>query len=126
MNLNGLWYALGFLVFVFGQAHNSLQSKSNALSGWSGYKAWFSAQAANLATRALFAFAGYSYAVQKITENVQAHGLLMTGAGLAAIAGFAGNGLLYQVFGALGFMRVETADIVPPHDKPLEAPGTKP
>jgi len=111
---NAIFYAIGFLIFIFGQMHNSVQSKSNNLQGWPGYRAWLNAQAANIATRALFCFAGYSFAVHKVAENVQAHGMPVTGTGLAAIAGFAACGILYQTFGALGFMRVETIDIAAP------------
>jgi hypothetical protein len=118
-----LIYTLGWLLFVFAQAQNSVRSNSNGLTGWPGLLKWLKLQAVNLATRAFFSALFYTYVVQFVTGKLQAAGLALHSTAVAGVAGYAANALLYQAFGLLPWLRVEVHDLAPPTDPPK---GTTP
>jgi hypothetical protein len=106
-------YAFSWLVFVFGQAHNSIMSNSNGLTGWDGIKTWLKFQAANLAYRALFSAAFAAWIISTVTAKLQAVGMEISGLSVAAISGFSANSLLYLAFGYVPWLRVEIPDLAP-------------
>lgn len=107
-------YIVGWLVFVIGQAHNSIQSNSNGLTGGAGWKQWLKLQLTNLMTRAFFCAIFYGYLVQTVSSKLQAVGLSLEASTVAGFAGYASNALLYQIFGLLPWLRVEVPDLAPP------------
>lgn len=121
--LTWLVYWIGWLVFVLGQAHNSIASRTNALSGWAGLKLWLRAQAANLLTRAFFAAIFAGYIIQQVAEKLESVNLPLHTLGIEALSGFAANALLYQVLGLVPWLRVEVSDLAPPT---LPPPPTSP
>lgn len=109
-----LVFVTGWLLFVAGQAQNSLKSKTNALQGWAGFKVWLQAQAVNLSTRAFFSAIGYNFIVHTVSTKAAALGFPVTSYMIAGVGGWAANGMLYQFFGLFPFLRVEVADLAPP------------
>ena len=117
-----LMYWLGWLLFVIGQAQNSLLSPSNNLQGWAGLKRWLQLHWYTLLLRAFFCFiaeAALSHWVfLKAQPLLVEHGLSVAAWGMDGISGFASNTLLYQVFGWLGqkipWLRVDVPSIAPP------------
>ncbi len=112
--LNIMIFVVGWLLFVAGQAQNSVKSKSNGLQGWPGFKLWLQAQAVNLATRAFFSGLAYSYIVHSITAKTAALGFPVASATIAGVGGWSANGMLYQFFGLFPFLRVEMSELAPP------------
>ncbi len=118
-------FAAGWLIFVFGQAHNSLLSNSNGLNGWQGAKIWLKAQAANLVTRAFFSAVFAGWIIQSVTEKMQSAGLQLHSYAVTALAGFAANALLYQVLGLFPWLRVEVGELAPPPTSPNSSQAMK-
>jgi hypothetical protein len=113
--LSATVYAVGWVLFVWAQAHNSLLSKTNSLpDGWTGYRKWLQIHASELAIRAFFSGLGYGFIVHSIASTVQHVGFQVTGAALAGVAGFSANTLCYQFIGLFPGLRAEVADIAPP------------
>lgn len=111
-------YSLGWLLFVGAQAHNSVRSTANGLTGWPGYAQWLKIQWINLLTRAFFSGILYAWVMGFVTDKIQAAGLALHADAIAGIAGYAANALLYQAFGMLPFLRVEVQDLAPPANAP--------
>jgi hypothetical protein len=108
-------FGLGWLLFVAAQAQNSVRSKTNNLSGWSGLSQWLKGQAVNVITRAFFSYVFYGWVIQFVTAKVQAAGIgNLTAMSIAGTAGYSANALLYQIFGFLPWLRVEVQDLAPP------------
>lgn len=119
-------FCAGWLLFVAGQAHNSVRSSSNGLAGWSGFMVWLRFQAVNLVTRAFFSALAYSFIIHTIATKIQAAGFPVTSTTVAGIGGWAANGLLYQFFGLFPFLRVELSELAPPEPQAgaAGAPGS--
>jgi len=113
--LNASVYTLGWLLFVFAQAQNSVKSKTNGLETLAG---WFRVHGVNLATRAFFSGLGYGFIIHTVAGKVAEVGLAVTSTAIAGIGGYSANALLYQFFGYLPWLRVEVADIAPPPPPP--------
>jgi hypothetical protein len=111
-------FALGWLLFVAAQAQNSVRSTANGLAGWAGFHVWLKLQFVNLATRAFFSSVFYGWIMQWVTTKLQAAGLTAIGIGVAGIAGYSANALLYQIFGLMPWLRVEVQDLAPPQTTP--------
>jgi len=113
-----LLYSVGWLLFVWAQAQNSILSTANGLSGWTGFKKWLRMQSVNLATRAFFSALLYGFVVQRITQLIASAGLALTGVAVAGLAGYAANTVMYQGLGLMAKvipgLRVEVQDLVPP------------
>jgi hypothetical protein len=106
-------FALGWLLFVAGQAQNSIRSSSNSLEGWSGLVTWLRLQAVNLVTRAFFSALLYPVLVSDMSSKLQAVGLSLTALGVAGFAGYGANAGLYQLLGFLPFFRAEIPELAP-------------
>lgn len=115
-------YALGWMLFVVAQAHNSVESSANGLHGSVGYMKWLKYQAANIATRAFFSAIFFTQILQYITLKIHDAGLPMEATAIAGTAGYAANALLYQFFGfrffgLMPWLRVEVQELAPPEEK---------
>lgn len=124
--INVVLYTLGWLLFVAAQAHNSVRSTANGLSGWAGLVRWLHLQAVNLTTRAFFCAILYAWLIQFVTLKIQATGLVLHAEAICGITGYASNALLYQAFGYLPFLRVEIQDLAPPSNSPTAILPTPP
>jgi hypothetical protein len=111
-----LAYWAGWILFVVGQCWNALRSPSNKLSGvreWLGEN-WYSLIVRlffSIILQALF----ISYIAEKIDTVLEAHQNWSSIAdwGVAGIAGYAANTLLYQIAGFLGSkLRAEPAALM--------------
>jgi hypothetical protein len=117
--LDILMYWIGWLLFVLGQAQNSVSSSSNNLSGIQG---WLRLHWYTLLLRAFFSVIGevgiQHFVLTKIGPLLAAQGLTIAAWGIAGVSGFAANTLLYQAFGLLGnkipWLRVEVPALAPP------------
>jgi len=108
-------YLMGWVLFVAGQAQNSIRSKSNGLdSGLRGLQQWLGFHLVNLAQRAFFCGLFYGFIVHTIGIKLQAAGFPITSYMVAGIGGWAANGLLYQIFGLIPGLRIEVAELAPP------------
>jgi hypothetical protein len=113
--LNGIIYALGWILFVAGQAKNSVTSKTNGLpTGWPGIKAWLWMHDVDLVRRAFFSALAYGFIVHSIADKLAGFGSVLSSHTVAGVAGFAANNLLYQFFGLFPGLRVEVGDLAPP------------
>jgi hypothetical protein len=113
--LNILVYAVGWILFVAGQAKNSVTSKTNGLpTGWPGIKAWLWMHDVDLMRRAFFSALAYGFIVHSITENLSRFGFPLSSHTVAGVAGFAANNLLYQFFGLFPGLRIEVGELAPP------------
>lgn len=113
--LNIIVYWTAWLLFVAGQAQNSVTSKTNGLPpGWRGINAWLCMHAVNLANRAFWSAVACGFFIHYVALKVQNTGLPITAVMIAAVAGYCANGLLYQFFGLFPGMRVEVSDLAPP------------
>jgi hypothetical protein len=108
--MNAIVFALGWVIFVLGQAQNSVISKTN---GVTGIRQWIRLHAVNLITRAFFSTLAYGFIVHTVTAKAQALGFQFTATTIAGVGGWAANGLLYQFFGFFPGLRVEVADLAP-------------
>jgi len=115
-------FALGWLIFVIGQAHNSVASTANTLKGWPGYVTWLRAQFANLITRAFFSAIFGGYIVQTVSAKLISAGLSLHAVAVAGLAGYAANALLYQLFGMVPWLRVEVSELAPPQNPTSKGP----
>ena len=126
--INIALYILGWVLFVAGQAKNSVSSKTNGLpAGFPGLKLWLSAHAVNLAQRAFFSGIFYTFLIHTVASEIQKAGMPFASYTIAGLAGFCANALLYQVFGLFPGLRVEIADFAPPPNQqivPLPTSGT--
>lgn len=113
-------FMLGWLLFVMAQAQNSVRSKTNGLTGLSG---WFRLHAVNLATRAFFSALAYGFIVHTVAVKIQAVGFPVTATVSAGVGGYSANALLYQFFGYFPWLRVEVADLAPPAPPGARNPG---
>ena len=107
-------YIVGWLLFVWLQAHNSVLSKTNSLEGWAGYKLYLKTHAPDLAVRAFFSALGYGFIVHSVATTVQAVGFTVTGTAIAGVGGFTANTACYQFMGIFPALRKEVADVAPP------------
>jgi len=108
-------YLMGWVLFVAGQAQNSIRSQTNGLSsGITGLQQWLSMHIVNLAQRAFFCGLFYGFIVHTIGTKLQAAGFPVTSYMVAGFGGWSANGLLYQIFGMIPGLRVEVADLAPP------------
>jgi hypothetical protein len=112
LNISVFW--LGWLLFVAAQCKNSLNSKTNSLTGSAGVKAWLGSQSVNLLTRAFFSALGYGFLVNSLAAKIDSVGFHFTSTTISGFAGYAANGMLYQLFGLLPWLRVEVAELAPP------------
>lgn len=112
--LNMFVFWIGWVLFVAAQAKNSIDSKSNSLQGWRGFRTWLIAQSVNLATRCFFSALAYGFLVQTVASKVGSVGFHVTSTMIAGFAGYGANGLLYQLFGFVPWLRVEIPDLAPP------------
>jgi len=118
-------YILGWVLFVAGQAKNSVTSKTNGLpDGWIGAKLWLTAHAVNLAQRAFFSGIFYTFLVHTVASKIQTAGMPFASYTIAGLSGFCANALLYQVFGLFPGLRVEIADTAPPPNQQIVPPQT--
>ena len=112
---NVVVYALGWLLFVAGQAQNSIASKTNGLpTGWEGFKLWIKLHAVTLAQRAFWSGLGYGFIVHTTGVKLEAVGFHVTSTIIAGLGGWVANGILYQFMGLFPGLRVEVADLAPP------------
>jgi hypothetical protein len=107
-------YIIGWLLFVMGQAHNSVKSSSNGLMGLAGFVVWLRLQAMNLVTRAFFSAIFYPWFIAQATNKLNVAGLHATAYSAAGIAGYTACAGLYQVFGLIPWLRVEVGEVIPP------------
>ena len=108
-------YLMGWVLFVAGQAQNSIRSQTNGLSsGITGLQQWLSMHIVNLAQRAFFCGLFYGFIVHTIGIKLQGAGFPITSYMVAGIGGWAANGLLYQIFGLIPGLRIEVAELAPP------------
>ena len=107
-------FAVGWLLFVWAQAQNSVRSTANGLQGLAGLKYWLKMQAVNVTTRAFFSFVFYGFIMNDVAAKISGAGFTVTGTSLAGISGYAANAILYQIFGLFPFLRVEVQDLAPP------------
>lgn len=122
--LNIFVYAVGWILFVAGQAQNSVTSKSNGLPrGWAGIKLWLAMHAVNLCTRAFFCSLAYGFFIHTVATRILSAGFPITATAIAGVTGWASNGLLYQFFGLFPFLRIEVSDFAPPASLPQTNPG---
>jgi hypothetical protein len=120
--LDILMYWVGWLLFVAGQAQNSINSPSNSLNGFAGFKKWLGLHWYTLVLRGFFSAIGEGaiqhFVIAKVEPLLQPYGFSLAVWGMAGIAGFAANTLLYQTFGLLGnkvpWLRVEVPMLAPP------------
>jgi hypothetical protein len=124
--LNIIVFAIGWLLFVAAQCKNSLNSKTNSLVGWPGVKSWLLSQSVNLATRAFFSALGYGFLVHTVAAKIDAVGFHLTSTTISGFAGYGANGMLYQLFGLLPWLRVEVADLAPPANAQIVPPTALP
>jgi hypothetical protein len=127
--LNALVFIVGWLLFVAGQAKNSISSKSNSLTGWAGFRVWLAAHSINLLTRAFFSGMAYGFIIHTVTTKLQVVGFPVTSTMIAGFGGWSANGLLYQFLGFFPWMRVEMSDLAPPingQTAPLPKPPATP
>jgi hypothetical protein len=118
-------YIVGWLLFVWLQAHNSTLSKTNSLpSGWAGYKLWLQAHAAEIAVRGFFSAIGYAFIIHSIATTVQHIGFQATAIAINGVAGFSANTLCYQFMGLFPGLRAEVADLAPPANSQVVPAGT--
>lgn len=112
---NIVLFWIGWLLFVAGQAQNSIASKTNGLpTGLAGMKIWLRAHAVDLARRAFFSGLAYGFLIYTVSSKLQALGFTISAHSIAGVAGFSANNLLYQFFGLFPGLRVEVADLAPP------------
>jgi hypothetical protein len=111
-----LIYILAWCLFVAVQCQNSVRSNTNGLQGWAGVQQWVKGQTVNLLVRALFSAVFFPTFTQWVTGKLHSVGLNLAALAIAAITGYAANGLLYQIFGFIPWLRVEIADLNPPSD----------
>jgi hypothetical protein len=128
MVLDVTMFALGWLLFLFGQIQNSIRSSSNGLdTGWAGIKHWLNIQSVNLMTRLFFSVIFYPTLLAgvfaKMDAPLRATGLPLAAWGMAGIAGYTVNTGLNQIFGFIPWLRVEVGQLAPPSD--AAAPTTK-
>ena len=124
--MNQLWYWGGWLLFVMGQAQNSINSPSNGLEGWVGFKRWLSLHWYTLLLRLFFCAIGEAalthWVFAKVNPLLIDHGLSIAAWGFAGISGFFANTALYQVFGIAGqkipWLRVDVPQLAPPAPDP--------
>lgn len=113
--LNIVLFSVGWILFVAGQAQNSITSKTNGLpTGWPGIKIWLRAHAVDLARRAFFSGLAYGFLIQTVSSKLQSIGFAISAHAIAGVSGFSANNLLYQFFGLFPGLRVEVADLAPP------------
>lgn len=116
---NIVLYGMGWVLFVAGQAQNSIRSKTNGLpGGFSGLQAWLHFHLVNLAQRAFFSGLFYGFIVHTATVKLQAAGFPVTSYMVAGFGGFCANGMLYQIFGLIPGLRTEVAELAPPKQDP--------
>ncbi len=126
-----IMYWVGWLLFVLGQAQNSLNSPSNRLEGFAGFRTWLVLHWYTLALRAFFSAIGevaiQHFVMARIAPLLAAQGLSIAAWGAAGISGFAANTVLYQAFGLLGskipWLRVDVPTLVPSQAAREVAPG---
>jgi hypothetical protein len=123
--LNVSVYLLGWALFVLNQANNSIRSSSNGLQGRAGWAQWFGAHAIDLATRLFFSGIAYGFILHTVTDKMQVLGFPLSAAAIAGIGGFGANTLLYQFFGYIPFLRVESSLVAPPMNPPVPPQGPK-
>jgi len=131
---NFCWYWFGWLLFVVGQAQNSINSPSNGLEGWAGFKRWLGMHWYTLLLRCFFCAIGQAalthWIFSKINPLLTEHGFLVAAWGIAGISGFFANTLLYQVFGIAGqripWLRVDVPQLAPPAPDPSGLPAVNP
>lgn len=121
--LNVILFAMGWVIFVAGQAQNSVASKTNGLpAGWAGIQVWLHAHAVDLVRRAFFSALGYGFLIHTIASKLQSAGFPISSHTIAGVAGFSANNLLYQFFGLFPALRVEVADLSPPANAQIQPP----
>lgn len=127
--MNYFMYWIGWLLFVLGQAQNSLNSPSNGLEGLAGLRRWFQLHWYTLLLRAFFSFIGEAalshWVFAKVNPLMIEHGFSIAAWGMAGISGFFANTLLYQAFGIAGqkipWLRVDVPQLAPPAPDPPAA-----
>lgn len=115
-------FIVGWLLFVWAQAQNSVKSKTN---GVNSVFDWLKLHAVNLATRAFFSAMAYGFIIHTVATKAQGLGFPLTASTIAGIGGYSANALLYQFFGLLPWLRVETADLAPPAPGPPAPPAVQ-
>jgi hypothetical protein len=122
-----LTFWIGWLLFVLGQAQNSIRSTSNSLEGWRGFLIWLRIQAVNLVTRAFFCVLLYPVLVGSMAGKLLSFGLALTFYGVAGFAGYGANAALYQFLGFFPYFRKEIPSLAPVFGKvTYSAPTTDP
>lgn len=109
-------YIMGWLLFVAGQAQNSIRSTSNGLSNdLKGWETWLRLHLYDLAWRAFFSGIFYGFLIQTTTVKLRAVGLEVESYTVAGCAGWLANGAVYQLGGLVG-IRNEVSQKVPPNN----------
>lgn len=112
---NIVLYIMGWVLFVAGQAQNSIRSKTNGLQpGFAGFRQWLDIHWLDLAHRAFWSGLFYGLVVNKMTSTLQGLGLPVTSYMVAGTGGWSANSIVYQILGLLPGQRKEVADVVPP------------
>ena len=111
-------YALGFVVFVYGQMEGSIRSTSNGLTNdWAGRKKWLVVQSDKLLTRAFFAGTLspliIKLVIAKIAPPLEAVGLSVAVWSGAGVAGYCSSGIVYQITGMFTGLRAEIPELAP-------------
>lgn len=122
---NVILFIMGWILFVAGQAQNSVRSKTNGLpEGFEGFRQWLDIHWLDLAHRAFWCGLFYGLIVTKTTATLQAVGLPVTSYMVAGVGGWSANSAIYQILGLLPFpgLRKEVADVVPPANSQIVPP----
>jgi len=117
--LNVTFFILGWLVFVYGQAANSVRSSSNGLTqDWAGMLKWLRLQHVMLIERAFFSAIFYAALNQLVIKTVEpalkASGLGMNVWGMSGLTGFSASSGIHQLMGVVGLRGTEVHEAVPP------------
>ena len=116
-------YVLGWVIFVLIQAQNSIRSSSNGLQGKAGWVKWFQAHAVDLLLRAFVSGLFYRYIVHTEGQKLASMGFSLDADTIAGVGGLAANAFLYQIFGLIPGLRVETGEVAPPDATPPAQPA---
>jgi len=134
MAMNYVMYWAGWVLFVLGQAQNSVLSPSNGLEGTAGIRRWFQLHWYTLILRAFLSLIGEQainhFVISKVEPLLQPFGLELAVWGFAGLSGLAANTLLYMAFGIAGQkfpgLRVEMPALAPPVPDGARPPAVNP
>lgn len=116
--LNATLYAVGWLIFLYGQMEGSLRSPSNGLAvDWASRKKWLFMQSDKLVKRAFFSAIFcpviIKMVIQKIEGPLAAAGLEVAVWSASGLAGYCASGLVYQITGLFTPLRAEIPELAP-------------